>query len=124
MAFFLWSLALAGLPLATASSDTFKANCLALSPESYIQNSTRTVLEYVPAGTKLTFPDNDATCSRPSQVVSSDMCRMALSIPTSNRSSITFEAWLPRDWSGRFLGTGNGGIDGCKMPFFRSQKLS
>ncbi|QKX58423.1 uncharacterized protein TRUGW13939_05545 [Talaromyces rugulosus] len=113
MAFILWPLALAFLPLATASSDSFRANCLALRPESYIQNSTRTVLEYVPAGTNLTFPDNDATCSRASQVVSSDVCRMALSIPTSNRSSITFEAWLPRDWTGRFLGTGNGGIDGC-----------
>jgi hypothetical protein len=46
-------------------------------------------------------------------VVFADLCRIALSIPTSNRSSITFEAWLPRNWTGRFLGTGNGGIDGC-----------
>ncbi|KAK9388921.1 Tannase/feruloyl esterase [Lipomyces mesembrius] len=96
-----------------ATADDFQANCLSLKPEQYIRNSTRTVLEYVPAGTNLTFPDNVASCSRPSQVVSSDICRLALSIPTSNRSSITFEAWLPRDWTGRFLGTGNGGVDGC-----------
>ncbi|KAH8705459.1 Tannase/feruloyl esterase [Talaromyces proteolyticus] len=96
-----------------ASTSDFQAKCLSLKPRQYIRNSTRTVLEYVPGGTNLTFPDNVASCSRPNQVVASDICRLALSIPTSHRSSITFEAWLPRDWTGRFLGTGNGGIDGC-----------
>jgi len=54
-------------------------------PEEYVRNSARTVLEYVPANTTLDFPDNDASCGRPSQLVSTDMCRVALSIPTSNR---------------------------------------
>lgn len=102
------------LSMPVRSQDAFqKKKCLAFTPEAYIANSTRQVLEYVPAGTNLTFPDNDPTCARPSQVVSADLCRIALLIPTSNRSSITFEMWLPVQWSGRFLGTGNGGIDGC-----------
>ena len=95
-----------------AQSD-FQKQCLSFTPEVYIFNSTRKVLEYVPAGTNLTFRYNDPTCNRTSQLVVADLCRVALSIPTSNRSSITFELWLPVQWSGRFLGTGNGGIDGC-----------
>ncbi|THU90663.1 tannase and feruloyl esterase [Dendrothele bispora CBS 962.96] len=34
-------------------------------------------------------------------------------IPTSERSNISFEAWFPRNWTGRFLSTGNGGLSGC-----------
>lgn len=34
-------------------------------------------------------------------------------VSTSNRSEITLEAWLPIDWNGRFLSTGNGGVSGC-----------
>lgn len=95
----------------------FEAGCLAFQPERSIWNSTRTQLQFVPAGTNLTFPDHDITCNRNSQVVSVDLCRIALSVPTSNRSSITLELWLPETWSGRTLATGNGGIDGCT--FFR-----
>lgn len=101
----------------------FRERCLSFMPEAYVENSTRQVLEYVPAETNLTFPYNDPTCNRPNQVVSADLCRVALSIPTSKRSSITFELWLPAIWSGRFLATGNGGIDGCAcLPAMCSMK--
>lgn len=100
---------------ATNTTDSFQQSCLSFQPQKYVHNSTLTVREFVPANTNLTFPDNDATCSRASQLVSADICRIAMSIPTSERSSITYEMWLPRDWSGRFLATGNGGIDGCKV---------
>ncbi|KAH8725018.1 Tannase/feruloyl esterase [Phaeosphaeriaceae sp. PMI808] len=96
-----------------ASSAFFEQKCLAFKPEKYIRGATRNVLQFVTEGTILTFPDNDATCNRASQKVSKDLCRIALSIPTSKTSNITFEAWFPEDWSGRFLATGNGGIDGC-----------
>lgn len=99
------------------TANKFEKRCLSFTPELYISNSTRHVLEYVPAGTNLLFPDNDPTCARPSQIVSVDLCRVALSIPTSERSSFTFEMWLPVRWSGRLLGTGNGGIDGCPYCF-------
>ncbi|KAL1625577.1 hypothetical protein SLS56_007236 [Neofusicoccum ribis] len=97
----------------TNSTDPFQQRCLSFEPEKYVSNSTRTAREFVSAGTTLTFPDNDATCNRASQLVSADICRIALSIPTSDKSSITWEMWLPREWTGRFLATGNGGIDGC-----------
>ena len=93
--------------------SSFQQQCLSFKPESLISHSTREELQYVSAGTSLAFPHNDASCARPNQTVAVDLCRVALSIPTSNRSSVTFELWLPRNWTGRFLGTGNGGIDGC-----------
>jgi feruloyl esterase len=34
-------------------------------------------------------------------------------VAMSNVLGITLEAWLPSDWTGRFLSTGNGGIYGC-----------
>ena len=99
--------------MAVYTRADFQERCLSFTPEKYIFNSTREVVEYVSAGTNLTFPDNDPTCARPNQIIAADLCRVALFIPTSNRSSIAFEMWLPAQWSGRFLGTGNGGIDGC-----------
>ena len=92
----------------------FESRCLAFKPENYIQEATRNVLQFVTAGTTLTFPDNDASCNRASQAVSVDLCRFALSIKTSSTSNVVFEAWFPDNWSGRFLATGNGGIDGCR----------
>jgi feruloyl esterase len=100
--------------VAAIASLTFEQRCLAFQPEFLITDATRNILEYVPAGTKLSFPDNDATCNRGSQAVSANLCRIALSVKTSNDSSIAFEAWLPENWTGRFLATGNGGIDGCE----------
>ena len=97
----------------SGANSSFQDRCLSFTPEAYIYNSTRHVLEYAKAGTKLTFPDNDRSCNRSSQLVNVDLCRIGLSIPTSRRSSISFELWLPAEWSGRFLATGNGGIDGC-----------
>ena len=102
-----------------AVSNPFQTQCLSFRPELFIANSTRTHLEYVTNGTTLLFPDNVASCGRASQLVSKNICRIALSIPTSYRSSITFELWLPDDWSSarRYVSTGNGGIDGCLCIF-------
>ena len=42
-----------------------------------------------------------------------DICRIGMNVSTSNASNIFLEAWLPSEWSGRFLSTGNGGLAGC-----------
>ena len=114
-----WLLSL-WLPFAVHAASTFQGRCLSFTPEAYIHNSSRHVLEYVAAGTNLSLPDNDPTCNRSSQLVAKNICRVGLSIPTSNRSSISMELWLPEDWSERFLVTGNGGIDGCKLSISRA----
>ncbi|KAK2757939.1 hypothetical protein FQN54_004345 [Arachnomyces sp. PD_36] len=102
------------LPAAAEDHSSFKQQCLSFAPEKYIENATLNRLEYVANNTTLKFPDNVASCNRPSQLISADLCRIALSIPTSDRSGITFELWLPESWpNGRYVSTGNGGIDGC-----------
>lgn len=70
---------------------------------------------YIPAATNLSLPDNGevALCADPSQIVPVDLCRVAMFVKTSARSNLTMEAWLPTNWTGRFLSTGNGGLDGC-----------
>jgi feruloyl esterase len=110
------SLSLSLLSAPVTGSSTFEEKCLSFEPEKYVPGATRNVLQYVAAGTTLSFPDNVASCSRETQAVAANICRLALSIKTSTKSNITFEAWLPEDWSGRFLATGNGGIDGCVSP--------
>ncbi|KAB8239067.1 Tannase/feruloyl esterase [Aspergillus alliaceus] len=91
----------------------FPTSCQAFQPDTKTDNTFLEFTEYIPAGTNLSLPFNDASCARPSQFISVDLCRIALLLETSNRSVVSTEVWLPRNWSGRFLGTGNGGIDGC-----------
>ena len=102
----------------TVASPSFEQKCLAFRPDQRTLGAKLSVLEYVAAGTNLTFPDNDASCARASQKVSVDLCRITLEIKTSRISNISFEAWFPEHWSGRFLATGNGGIDGCEYSTF------
>ena len=92
---------------------TFEQNCATISQSLKIANATVWFSQYVAAGTNLSLPQNNVTCALSSQVVSVDLCRVALYVATSNRSGINMEAWLPRNWTGRFLSTGNGGIAGC-----------
>jgi feruloyl esterase len=104
-------------------NHTFHRQCESFQPEKLIFNSTRTRLEHLPGSTILQLDDNVGSCNRPSQNVTVEACRIALQIPTSSRSSISFELWLPSQWSGkRFLATGNGGVDGCE--FFLSRAIS
>ncbi|KAL6915242.1 hypothetical protein FSHL1_012897 [Fusarium sambucinum] len=115
---FSWCLAILSCLVATAvchhPKNDFRSRCLSFNPTKHINNSTLTRLEFVSAGTTLQLSDNVPTCNRASQAVTADLCRIGLQIPTSKRSSISFELWLPRDWKeSRYLATGNGGIDGC-----------
>ena len=110
----------AGLLQCAVADATFQQKCLAFAPQQDIFNSTLAVLDYVPAGTNISLPDNDPSCNTRSQVAAVELCRAALHIPTSNRSSLVVELWLPEKWSGRVLAVGNGGIDGCESAFVLS----
>ncbi|KAH7138610.1 Tannase/feruloyl esterase [Dendryphion nanum] len=91
----------------------FSSACAAIAPKLQIENATVYFSQFVAAGTNITFPDLNATCGPPFQVVSADICRIALFVATSKRSGINMEAWLPANWTGRFLSSGNGGLNGC-----------
>ncbi|KAK8010822.1 tannase and feruloyl esterase [Apiospora arundinis] len=97
----------------TTTTDQFSQACQAFAKEVQIPNSTFVAADFIPAGTTLQFPNVDPACSRPSQLVSVPLCRVQANITTSSTSGLHFEAWLPQNWTGRFLSTGNGGIGGC-----------
>ncbi|KAK1220530.1 hypothetical protein PQX77_016698 [Marasmius sp. AFHP31] len=108
---------LAVLPLAPSFDFDSACNLSALSsissqlepPTQFFQASI------VPAGSNLTFPDVDPSCvvNAPPVIIESDICRITMQVETSSSSRIKMETWLPRDWTGRFLSTGNGGLGGC-----------
>ena len=137
-----WALIVSYLALAQVSiaSSAFEKKCLAFTPEKYIKDATLNVLDTMSKRTETRFvviTHNPITMARMdrlfgvtmaergvSQIVSVDLCRMTLEIKTSRISKIAFEAWFPEDWSGRFLATGNGGIDGCKCWINRRMSIS
>ncbi|OBT98043.2 Tannase and feruloyl esterase [Pseudogymnoascus verrucosus] len=92
-----------------------KAACGKLGASLAIENVHINFVQYLPAGTNISLTQNYnlSSCGYVSQVVSNDLCRVAMYVATSYRSGITLEAWLPTNWTGRFLSTGNGGIGGC-----------
>ncbi|KAH7377484.1 tannase and feruloyl esterase [Cadophora sp. MPI-SDFR-AT-0126] len=99
-------------PVGNATSE-FRSKCTDLALSLDIPHGTVSSSSLVAAGSTLQFPNSDPTCTRPSQSVSVDLCRVTLTVATSNRSSISMETWLPANWTGRFLSTGNGGLGGC-----------
>ncbi|KAK4156102.1 Tannase/feruloyl esterase [Chaetomidium leptoderma] len=98
---------------AAAAQCSFQQQCSKLASKLKVDNATVWFAEYVAAGTTLSFPDTDASCGQAPVAVGVDFCRVALHVATSDRSGISMEAWLPRNWTGRFLSTGNGGLNGC-----------
>ncbi|KAF2787152.1 tannase and feruloyl esterase [Melanomma pulvis-pyrius CBS 109.77] len=90
-----------------------QSTCSSIVPKLDIENATVYFSSFVAAGTNLSLPEYNTTCGAPYQVVSIDLCRISLYVSTSNRSGINMEAWLPANWTGRFLSTGNGGLAGC-----------
>ncbi|KAL4865597.1 hypothetical protein BDV12DRAFT_147695 [Aspergillus spectabilis] len=103
-----------GLGQTVLAKDHFQARCESFANEIDLPHVKVNFANYVPGGTNLTLADKPASCSGGAfQAVSSDTCRVAMAVATSNSSELTLEAWLPRDYNGRFLSTGNGGLSGC-----------
>lgn len=94
-------------------NENFADKCASFANTLQLPNTVVWFTEHVAPGTNITFPDNHPTCGRPGQVVQAELCRVAMFVTTSSASNLSFEAWLPSDWSGRFLSTGNGGVSGC-----------
>ena len=98
---------------AAASQDSFQSKCVQFGNRINIPHVTVNFAEYVSGGTNLSLPDNDPSCGASSQNVTADTCRITMAVETSNSSQISLEAWFPREYKGRFLSTGNGGLSGC-----------
>jgi len=108
---------------ANAKADAAKAQahfskkCADFASTLVVENGIIDGSYFVPAGTNFSAPVYDPSCSAaltPVVVpIARDLCRLVLNVTTSQRSAIRMEAWLPANWTGRFLSTGNGGLNGC-----------
>lgn len=115
---FTWFAAAASILNAASGQDIVQdaqSACSSLGKTFKHENVTINFVQHVPAGTNLTLSQAGdlASCDQASQVAPVDLCRVAMHVATSSRSGITMEAWLPSNWTGRFMSTGNGGLNGC-----------
>ncbi|KAJ5628826.1 feruloyl esterase B-2 [Penicillium lividum] len=100
--------------IALSVADHFQTACSQLPHKINIPNVNVNFAAFVPAKSNVSLVDNPVTCGANYQTLyGGDICRLAMSVTTSNRSELSAEIWLPRDYTGRFLSTGNGGLNGC-----------
>ncbi|KAF2101981.1 tannase and feruloyl esterase [Rhizodiscina lignyota] len=66
-------------------------------------------------GSVISLPGTVESCGGPdlNATITADLCRFVVDTATSASSSVHIEAWLPDNWNGRFMATGNGGEGGC-----------
>ncbi|WP_157694901.1 tannase/feruloyl esterase family alpha/beta hydrolase [Caballeronia fortuita] len=83
---------------------SMRASCSSL-PGTSIADTTFTAAEAIPAG-DYTTPAGKTVAGLPA------FCRLAATIKPTAESDIKVELWMPTDWNGKFLGTGNGGAGG------------
>jgi feruloyl esterase len=99
-----------GIPLLSAwNYGENYAKCLALKSNLNLENTTILDVAYL-AGDTTVKPRG--SCVNTAHVTV-PLCRVEFSTQTSAKSAVRAEAWLPDEWYGRFLGTGNGGLGGC-----------
>ncbi|KAL5364441.1 tannase and feruloyl esterase-domain-containing protein [Aspergillus floccosus] len=105
----LWSIQVA---IALSAPGSFAQRCRSFLA-GHLTDTQRPTVEFVAAGSNLTLYGTNTSCDHVSISVPVDLCRVSLSVSTSTRSGVDIELWLPSNWTGQFLQTGNGGIDGC-----------
>jgi feruloyl esterase len=101
-------LLLLAIPPHFVLADDFSDQCNGIpSKLKGIANTTIYSTQYLASGSRYA-----GAFSAP---VSADLCRITAYTATTNRSGINFEVWLPRNWTGRFMSHGNGGLSGCEL---------
>lgn len=71
-----------------------------------VADTTFTAAEDIPAG-KFVTPTGATITDLPA------FCRLAATMKPAAESNIKVELWMPTNWNGKFLGTGNGGAGGA-----------
>ncbi|KAK7046620.1 carboxylic ester hydrolase [Favolaschia claudopus] len=105
-----------GLELSAKLTQSYRegtetdARCLSLRSSGLnIENTTILDVSYAPAGSQVSTLGICADIAN----VTVSVCRVQFLTNTSESSVVYGEAWLPDEWYGRFLGLGNGGLNGC-----------
>lgn len=111
-----------------ATCDSLTATCETLCSSLQFDNVTVAVdsCDYHTAGSTFEIVGASSICGS-TATAQVDLCRVALSVATSNASENYMEVWLPTEWNGRFLATDNKGLAGCKfgpISFTRTRDLS
>jgi feruloyl esterase len=70
--------AMLGSPISNNETD-FGSKCASIASALSVENGIVYFSEFVAAGTNLSLPDNDPSCTTPSILVPVDICRIALS---------------------------------------------
>lgn len=86
--------------------NDFNSTCASIASNLEVENGVVYFSQFVAAGTNLSLSDNNATCAQAFQLVTADICRISLYVSTSDHSGFNMEAWLPSNWTGRYLSTG------------------
>lgn len=94
---------------------------------SSLQFSNQTVsvnsCGYYNAGSTVNITGGQSVCGS-SAYPQVDLCRVALSVTTSDTSENYMEVWLPTGWNGRFLATDNKGLAGCKSSYCKRTNVT
>ena len=100
---------------AFAATSSLSERCTALKTNLHLENSTILDATHVSPGSNISTP---GSCQS-SAISNAAMCRVQVVVNTTATSAVHFEAWLPDEWFGRFLGLGNGGLGGCvSLPLY------
>jgi feruloyl esterase len=129
----LLALSLVGAPASAKSTlpspykKSFQDKCTSLVLDNF-PNVNWGTPTFIKQGTILNLTEQfpDKTCLLYDGInpqIRNNICRLQVNVATSKTSAVTLEVWLPEDWSGRFLSTGNGGFAGCKFTHFYSHCL-
>ncbi|KAF2732203.1 tannase and feruloyl esterase [Polyplosphaeria fusca] len=120
LVFSLLPFVLSGAAFAAPSPTSFDTECAKLANSLALPDYPGfkvNFAKFVSGGTELNLTADgvDASCLQyPRGPIPVDLCRVSLMVPTSSKGSRIFmEAWLPKDWNGRFLAVGNGNTNGC-----------
>ncbi|KAJ4985626.1 tannase and feruloyl esterase [Stagonosporopsis vannaccii] len=97
---------------------TFEERCSAFASELDLANVTVYASQYLTKGANVSLSEFPQECveaqgSSTNVIIMSELCRVTMRVETSDKSEVTIEAWLPSNWTGRFLTGGNGGFSGC-----------
>ncbi|KAL1593796.1 Actin-like protein arp9 [Paraconiothyrium brasiliense] len=107
-------------PAFSHPSASFQETCVNLADDIQLDYTFEVNLaEYLAPNTTidLTTEGLNATCydsaGNTTAPIPVGVCRLNLRVATSESSEVYMEVWLPKNWDGRTLTTGNGGLAGC-----------